>query len=442
MSPPVDRIPSDERLPEAADVVVIGGGIIGVCAAWHLVQGGHSVALIEKGHVAGEQSSRNWGWCRQQGRDPLEIPLARTSLEMWGGMAEAIGADPGFRRTGIMRATKDPEEMARWEAWANLAREMQVHTRVLSGAEVSELLPGNAERYVGGLHTPSDGRAEPAMAAPAIAAAARRMGVTIHQGCAARGIETRGGAVESVVTEKGRIRTGAVILAGGAWSALFLRRHGIRLPAAVVNATAFRTAPGPDLMEGNLATAAFCARRRLDGGYTVALSGRGTLDLTPDNVRHVRAFWPMFLKRRKNLRIRVGQRFVDGLRERADWVFDAPSPFERERVRDPAPNPELVERALGSLRAAYPGAAGLEVAESWGGAIDTTPDAVPVISPAEGMPGLVLATGFSGHGFGIGPAAGRLAANLAVGDAPVVDPHPFRHGRFLHGEPIQPSRSL
>jgi glycine/D-amino acid oxidase-like deaminating enzyme len=442
MSPPVDRIASDERLPEAADVVVIGGGIIGASAAWHLAKEGHSVALVEKGHVAGEQSSRNWGWCRQQGRDPVEIPLARASLEIWGGMAEAIGADPGFRRTGIIRATKDPEEMARWEAWATLAREMQVHTRVLGATELSGMLPGNVERYVGGLYTPSDGRAEPATAAPALAAAARRLGVSIHQGCAARGIETRGGAVDAVVTEKGRIRTGAVILAGGAWSALFLRRHGIRLPAAVVNATAFRTGPGIDITEGGLSTAAFCTRRRLDGGYTVALAGRGTLELTPDNLRHLRAFWPMFLKRRKNLRIRVGQRFVDGLRQRADWSFDAPSPFEAERVRDPAPNPELAERALASLRAAYPTLRRIEIAEVWGGAIDTTPDAIPVISPAEGMPGLVLATGFSGHGFGIGPAAGRLAANLAVGDPPLVDPHPFRHGRFLRGEPIRPSRSL
>ncbi len=441
MSPPVDRIPSDERLPEAADVVIIGAGIIGVSAALHLARQGRSVALIEKGHVGAEQSSRNWGWCRVQGRDPDEIPLAQASLRMWGAMDEVIGGESGFRRTGIIRATRDPAQLAEWEAWAREAQEMQQHTRILSAAEVREMLPGNAEAFIGGLHTPTDGRAEPAMAAPAIAAGARRLGnVTIHQGCAARGLETTGGRVSAVLTEKGRIRTDAVILSGGAWSSLFLRRHGVRLPQAVVNATAFRTKPGIDITEGNLSTPSYCVRRRLDGGYTVAMSGVGTLELTPDNLLNARSFWPMYQKRRGNLRFRLGRRFLDGLRG-ATWSMDAPGPFEAERVRDPAPDMELVERALGALRAAYPGQR-IEVAEAWGGAIDSTPDAVPVISPCEGMPGLILATGFSGHGFGIGPAAGTLAANLATREAPIVDPRPFRHSRFGGGEAIRPSRSL
>lgn len=441
MSPPVDRIPSDERLPEAADVVIIGGGIIGVSAALHLARQGRSVALIEKGHVGAEQSSRNWGWCRVQGRDPEEIPLAQASLRLWGEMDQVTGGDTGFRRTGVLRATNDPAQMADWVAWAELAQGMQQHTRILSASELREMLPGNAEPFIGGLHTPTDGRAEPSMAAPAIAAGARRLGnLSIHQDCAARGLETTGGRVSAVVTEKGRIRTDAVILSGGAWSALFLKRHGVRLPAAVVNATAFRTAPGIEITEGNLSTPTYCTRRRLDGGYTVAMSGVGTVELTPDHLLEARAFLPMFRKRRAGLRFRVGKRFLDGLRG-ASWAMDAPSPFEAERVRDPAPDPALVERALGRLRAAYPGQR-IEVAEAWGGAIDSTPDAVPVISPCEGMPGLTLATGFSGHGFGIGPAAGTLAANLATGEAPIVDPRPFRHSRFLTGEAIRPSRSL
>ncbi len=442
MSPPVDRIPNDERLPEAAEIVIIGAGIIGVCAALHLARQGRSVALVEKGHVGAEQSSRNWGWCRVQGRDPDEIPLAQAALRLWGGMDEAIGGEAGFRRTGIIRATRDPAQLAAWEAWADEAAGMQQHTRILSAAEVRAMLPGNAEPFIGGLHTPTDGRAEPSMAAPAIAQGARRLGnVTIHQGCAARGLETTAGRVSAVVTEKGRIRTDAVILCGGAWSALFLKRHGVKLPAAVVNATAFRTQPGPEITEGNLSTIAYCTRRRLDGGYTVALAGVGTLELTPDTLLDARAFWPMYRKRREKLRFRLGRRFLDGIRHRADWAMDAPTPFEAERVRDPAPDPALVDRALSALRAAYPGQR-IEVAEAWGGAIDTTPDAVPVISPCEGLPGLVLATGFSGHGFGIGPAAGALAADLATGARPLVDPHPFRHARFLSGEPIRPSRSL
>ena len=84
-------------LPAAADVVIIGGGIVGVSTAWFLARQGVQVALCEKGHVAGEQSGRNWGWVRQQGRDAREMPMIIASLNIWRGLAEAIGEDVGVR---------------------------------------------------------------------------------------------------------------------------------------------------------------------------------------------------------------------------------------------------------------------------------------------------------------------------------------------------------
>ncbi len=186
MSPPVDTVRGDGKLPAAADVVVIGGGIIGCSAAYFLAKKGLSVAVIEKGQIAGEQSSRNWGWCRQQGRDTREIPLIKESLTLWRGLNEEVGADTGFRRTGLLYVTKDAAELARWERWRDHARQYQIHTRLLSAAEAQAMMPGCEEKWIGGLHTPSDGRAEPAKAAPAIVEAARRLGVTLHQGCAAR----------------------------------------------------------------------------------------------------------------------------------------------------------------------------------------------------------------------------------------------------------------
>jgi glycine/D-amino acid oxidase-like deaminating enzyme len=442
MSPPVDRIASDERLPEAVDVVVIGGGIIGVSAAYHLAKKGHSVALIEKGHVGGEQSSRNWGWVRQQGRDRHEIPMARAALEMWGGLNEETGQDLGFHRTGVLWVTKDPAELAGWERWANVAREHQVHSHVLSAADIKRRLPDNTEGWIGGLETPSDGRAEPSKAAPALAVAARKLGVRLFQNCAARGLETKGGAIESVVTEKGRIRTGAVLLAGGAWSTLFCRRHGIDLPQAMVRGTAFRTTPAASITEGALGTPNYCLRRREDGGYTVALRGRGTVDLTPDGIRYARQFWPTFVQRRAKLKMRLGRPFFDELLRGASWSLDKPSPFEATRVLDPAPDMTLIEEALGMLTKAYPSLAGIQMAEAWGGTIDSTPDAVPVISSVDKLRGFHLATGFSGHGFGIGPAAGRLAADLVTGDAPIVDPHPYRYSRLIDGTPLAPAGAL
>src|SRR5579885_2841370 len=206
MSPPVDAVRSDAKLPASADVVIIGGGIIGCSAAYYLAKKGHSVAILEKGRVAGEQSSRNWGWCRQTGRDVREIPLIKESLAIWPGLNAELGAETGFRRTGLLYVTKDAAELGRWERWLEHARQYQLQSRMLSAAEVAQMMPGCRDRWIGGLFTATDGRAEPSKAVPAIAEAARRLGVSLHQDCAVRGLEIEGGAVAGVVSEKGVVR--------------------------------------------------------------------------------------------------------------------------------------------------------------------------------------------------------------------------------------------
>jgi glycine/D-amino acid oxidase-like deaminating enzyme len=120
------------------------------------------------------------------------------------------------------------------------------------------------------------------------------------------------------------------------------------------------------------------------------------------------------------------------------WSLDKPSPFEAERVRDPAPDMLLVNSALAALVKAHPELKGIDVAEAWGGTIDSTPDTIPVISPVDALPGFFLATGFSGHGFGIGPAAGKLAADIVSGDIPLVDPAAYSHTRLIDGRPLAP----
>ncbi|HWK44486.1 MAG TPA: FAD-binding oxidoreductase [Stellaceae bacterium] len=433
MSPPVMKVHSTEKLPASADVVIIGGGIAGVATAYALAKKGTSVALIEKGRIAGEQSSRNWGWCRQQNRDPRELPLIKRSLEIWGGLDREIGADLGFRRTGLLYATTNPSDIAAWEKWGEIARGHQIHSRILTAAEAKSMTPGSTGDWIGGVHSPTDGRAEPMLATPALAEAALRLGVTIHQECAARGLEMSAGKVSAVITEHGTIRTQAVLCAGGAWASMFCRRHGIKLPQAGVRSTSFYTDAAPEVVTGGLSTPKFTIRRRLDGGYTVGLSGRGLLELTPQGLRYARQFWPTFKKRRWGLKISVGSSFVKGPEAFTHWQFDKTSPFERMRIYDPAPDPALVEMGVAGLADLYPSLGRLKVAQSWGGLVDAMPDAIPVISPVDHVPGFFLATGFSGHGFGIGPAAGQLAADLIRGDRPIVDPHPYRYARLVDG---------
>ena len=433
MSPPLQPVVSDDKLPASADVVVIGAGIAGTSAAYALAKKGHRVALLDKGVVGGEQSSRNWGWCRQQHRDLRELPLAMKSLEIWKGLNAELGVETGFRHTGLLYVTTRRADFAEWEEWTLRAREYQMHSHILSPAEAKAMTPGSVPDWIGGVHSPSDGRGEPSLAAPALAEAARKRGATIHQNCAARGLDIAGGRVAGVITEQGIIRTQAVLCAGGAWSSLLFRRHGLRLPQAGVRSTSFATMQAPQVTEGGLSLPDVTIRRRLDGGYTVGLGGRGTVDLSLQGLLYARQFLPTARKRRKGLTFALGRSFLQGPEGLANWSFDRVSPFERQRTFDPAADPRLVQEGLATLGRHYPALAGLKVAHAWGGLIDSTPDGIPVISAVDPVPGLFLSTGYTGHGFGIGPGAGRLAADLVAGDPPIVDPHPFRYSRMIDG---------
>ena len=205
MSPPVDPVASDPTLPARTDVVVIGGGIVGVSTALFLAEKGIAVTLCEKGCIGGEQSSRNWGWCRTMGRDVGEIPLAMESLRLWRDMNQRTGRETGFRQSGIMYLCRDEAEVASQDAWLGQAKQYQVDARLLKGAELEAVMQGASKSFIAGLHTPSDGKAEPALAAPAIAEAARDHGAQIFTNTAVRGIDQTAGRISGVVTERGRI---------------------------------------------------------------------------------------------------------------------------------------------------------------------------------------------------------------------------------------------
>ena len=138
MAPPIQHVSSDRALPARVDAVVIGGGIIGVCTAYHLAKKGIAVAVCEKGVIAGEQSSRNWGWCRTMGRDLAEIPLSVESLRMWATMNEDVGAETGFRRTGIVYLCETEKDVDGHAAWLARTLPYQVDARLLDRDEVAE----------------------------------------------------------------------------------------------------------------------------------------------------------------------------------------------------------------------------------------------------------------------------------------------------------------
>ena len=433
MGPELTAVETDEAPPSRADVVIIGGGIAGVSTLLSLAERGVSAILVEKGQLACEQSSRNWGFCRTQGRDIAEVPLAIESLRQWDGMAARVGAEVGFTRAGACYLCETPREVAAYEAWLDAAKEWQVRSRILGPDEVDKVLPGSSRRWAGALYTDNDGRAEPQLAVPLMAQAARRSGAVIVTGCAARGFETTGGRLSAVVTERGTIECDAAVLAGGAWSRLFCGNMGIDFPQLKILGSVMRTEKLDGAPELAVAGPDFAFRKRKDGGYTVARRNKYEAFVVPDSFRLLPQFFGAAIRTRKEYRLRLMGRFREEARIPRRWALDESSPFEATRVLDPAPNPAIVEESRQNLARAFPAFATARIAQSWGGLIDATPDSVPVIGPVQAVPGFFLMSGFSGHGFGIGPGAGRLMAELVTGATPVVDPAPFRFDRFAGG---------
>jgi glycine/D-amino acid oxidase-like deaminating enzyme len=441
--PIIEKIAPHLALPKTADVVVIGAGIIGITTALELAERGLSVVVLEKGEVAAEQSSRNWGWVRQMGRDPREIPLIKESLNIWHGMNARVGAESGFRQCGIAYVASDDAELAKYDLWRrDYAVPHGIDSKTITSGEVAELLPGCTTRWSGALYTATDCRAEPFLAVPAMARAFQKIGGVIFTNCAARGLETTAGAVSSVVTERGVIACSRVVLAGGYWSLRFLHNLGISFPQLGVLGSVMRSSPVETGFNTSFCAGKFTARKRLDGGFTVTHNFVSVADIVPDSFRLFREFWPVLKMDWSGLRLRLGKRFVEEARLARHWALDQVSPFEKIRILDPEPARWILDEALREIKKAFPAMADMTIAEQWGGVIDATPDAVPVISAIQKQQGLFLASGFSGHGFGIGPGAGKLMAQIVVGETPCVDPHPFRFERFSDGSRPRPTTGL
>jgi glycine/D-amino acid oxidase-like deaminating enzyme len=431
----------DRALPGVVDVAVIGGGIVGCSAAYFLAREGLRVAVFEKGRIAGEQSGRNWGWVRQQGRSPVELPLMMRSLRLWLELREEWG-DIGFRQGGSLYLAEDAAQLAGLEAWLSVAREHGLDTRILGGQALAAVLRTDGRRWSGALYTASDARAEPSRAAPAIARAAQRRGAQIFSHCAVRGVDRAGGRVQGVITEQGRVAASMVVCAGGAWTGRFCRSMDIDFPQMTVLGTVARTAPAREILDGEAWCPAIAIRRRADGGYTVAHGGSFLHSLSPDSFRYARKFWPAFLQGHDSIRVRLGASFCEALRLPSTWAMNEVSPFERQRMLHPEPEKQVLGQMRAALERYFPEIAPAAFVETWGGVIEASPDVLPVISQVEGHAGFLVASGFSGHGFGIGPGAGRLIADMIRGVANRDEVQSFRLQRFFDGSPIRPGPAI
>lgn len=414
------------------DVIIVGAGIVGVSAAYFLSQRDLSVAVLDKGVVAFEQSSRNWGWIRQNGRNLRELPLAIASRELWQRYADELDEDIGWRSGGNLHLGYDKEELATFERWRHAAVRSGLATEILNAEQVRNIVPGLEGDYTGASYSPSDGQADPHLVVAALARAAAARGVSFHEQCAVEGIQMHeAGRVEGVIAREGLIRSERVIIAAGAWSSRLLWPLGIHLPQRKYRSTVFATTPTPLLTNATIWAGPVALRQALDGSWIVA-GGGSILDIDLEGVRSFRAFRQARpdTARRGGLRRRYGGEILRDVK----YLFSARGFWENVGAEEPEPNYASAFATLEKFRGLHHTFEDVGIRRVWAGNIDYTPDAVPVIDAPERTRGLVISTGFSGHGFALGPIGGKLASELVLDDKPSVDVEAFSVDRFARGE--------
>ncbi len=369
------------RSPERADVVVIGGGVIGTSVAFHLAEAGVDVCVVERGDLASGSTSRAAGGFRAQFSDPLNIAIGLRSIEAFTRFAERPGGEIDLAQVGYLFLLDRDEDVAAFEQSVALQNELGVPSRFVSLVEVGELCPlAGVEGVLAATYCPLDGHASPEAVVQGYAAGSRRHGATVLTRCTATHIGSSAGEIHTVTTDGGEIETGVVVCAAGVWSPAIARMVGVDLPVQPVLREVGFTGPVTGLP------------RRIPL----------TVDFSTGFYFH-----------------REGPGLLFGMADRAQAPgLDAPTdPRWLERIS------EVAERRLPTLP-------DMGLAGGWKGAYEVTPDHNALVGEALDVSRFLYATGFSGHGFLQGPAVGEIVRDLVLGRRPFVDVSPLAVERF------------
>jgi sarcosine oxidase subunit beta len=368
-------------LPRSADVVVIGGGVVGASAAFHLAEAGADVLLLERGELACGSTRRAAGGVRAQFSDALNIQIAQRSLAAFGDFDRRPGWEIDLHRVGYLFLLTSEEDVATFEQSIALQNEQGVPSRLISPGEARELCPLlQTGDVLAAAFSPDDGTATPEAVVQGYAYGARQHGARVETHCEVTAIDTSGSAVESVVTERGTVATGTVICAAGAWSRPCAAMAGIDLPVIPLRRQIFFTEAMPDLPAELPMTIDFATSFYFHREGPGLLMGMSDPDETP------------------------GYK----LETSDDWV------------------PALI--AAAERRAPRIAAAGIR--GGWAGLYEVTPDHNAVIGEARDVSRFLYATGFSGHGFLQGPAVGEILRDLVLRREPFADVTPLSADRF------------
>jgi sarcosine oxidase subunit beta len=378
---------------ETADVVIVGGGIEGAAAAWALAQRGVTdVFVAERNTVGSGMTGKSSGIVRCHYGVSSLAAMATVGLELFEKAEEIFGADIGFRQTGYVVGVGEPNVDSMRKSLA-AQRAVGVQTEEIDQSEVARMWPfADLSPFAAFGWEARGGYGDAYMTAQAFAVSARAAGVRIRQGTAVAGLSVVDDRVTGVRLADGtEISTGTVVVATGAWTQPFLAPYGIDVPIRVVREQIVTIAPGMDI---------------------------GSVPVFSDLVSL------------QYVRPEVGGDILFGNSDLSDAEEADPDDYSN-RATD-----GFVDLTVTKVGNRFPGLTDAAITGSYAGCYDVTPDWNPVISRT-GIDGLVVAAGFSGHGFKIAPAVGRLVADLVV-DGRSADPRipetDFRLSRFAEGD--------
>ncbi|MES9525549.1 NAD(P)/FAD-dependent oxidoreductase [Streptomyces capoamus] len=368
-----------------AEVVVVGGGVMGTSIAWHLARAGvRDVVLVERDELAAGSTSRAAGGVRAQFSDELNIRLGARSLEAFGRFREEVGQDIGLHRVGYLFLLSTPAQVASFEAGVRLQNSLGVPSRLLAPEEARRLCPLiRTDGLLAAAYSPDDGHCTPEAVVHGYARAARAHGARILRHTEVTGIERHGDTLTAVATTRGRIETGTVICAAGAWSRAVGAMAGVELPVRPLRRQIAVTGPVPGLPAALPMTIDFTTSLYFHREGPGLLLGMSDPDEEPGFATDTHDRWI--------------PRLAEAMRQRAPALLDLP-------------------RAGG-----------------WAGLYENTPDHNALIGEAPTVSRFLYATGFSGHGFLQGPAVGEVIRDLYLGRVPFLDISPLSAGRFAAG---------
>jgi len=372
-------------LPERASVVVVGGGVMGVSTAFHLAEAGvQDVLLLERDALGAGSTCKAAGGVRAQFSDEINVRLGARSLDLLGRFGERPGQEIDLHRVGYLFLLSREEDVRRSEAGVAMQNALGVPSRMLDVDEALRLSPlVEPDGLLAATFSPDDGHCTPESVVLGYASAARRLGARLLTGVHAREVLVEGGEVQAVVTDQGTVRTGTVVCAAGAWSGALGASAGVDLPVVPLRRQVVVTGPVAGLPADLPMT--------IDAATTLYFhrEGRGLLVGMSDPEEQ-----PGFRLDRDDAWL---PRLADAVEHRAPGLLDA------------------------------------GIAHGWAGLYEVTPDHNALVGEAPDVSRFLYATGFSGHGFLMGPAIGEVVRDLVLGREPFVDVSPLDARRFATG---------